>query len=240
MKRKAATQASPAYAKKAKKTTVRAGAGYQAGREMTKAPKVELKAFDVALTASPAHGVTAGAASAGPPVFNILNAVINGAELYQRTGRKIYMKSLHLRGLFQPTGVSVEGGARLFVIYDSQPNAALPLIAPFLQDSNAAAATTWTSELNLTNRQRFQILRDYQVILGPTTGATTEAVPDPIKNSYNVDFFIKLHGLESIFNGTNGGTIADITSGSLLLMWVVDDVATNWTFNWSSRLRYYD
>jgi len=57
---------------------------------MARAPKQELKAFDVANT---------NVLSSNAGTFTLLNAVVNGAELYQRVGRKLYMKSLHIRGL---------------------------------------------------------------------------------------------------------------------------------------------
>lgn len=209
---------------------------YQKGRELARTPKQELKAFDVTTTN------TAVVAVAGGPVSVCLNTPVNGAELYQRVGRKIYMKSLHFRGVFVPSAAAIEQYARLIIYYDSQPNTALPAIATILQDSTAGAATTWQSEINLINRQRFKILRDYQVMLGATNaGFTTEIVPDPIVSSYNVDMFIKLKGLESIFNATNGGTIADVASGALNFVLVGSAAADgNWDLQWSSRLRYYD
>jgi len=204
---------------------------------MVKAPKQELKAFDVAL-----QNLT-NALVATPPTFQVLNACVNGPEIYQRVGRKMYMKSLHIRGVFNATAGAVQQEARLIIYYDSQPNAANPTIQTLLQDSNAAAATTWTSEINLVNRQRFKILRDYQVMLGDVSAISgaTEIIPDPIMNSYNVDFFIKLKGLETIFNATNGGTIADISSGSIGITLVGSSTTDgNWVFSYSTRLRYYD
>jgi len=210
---------------------------YQAGRELGKlTPKQELKAFDNALTTNTFNTI------ANPPVFQVLNAQVNGAELYQRVGRKCYMKSLRIRGVIQPNGVSAEFAARMLIIYDSQPNAANPTIQALLQDSSAAGATTWASEINLINRQRFKVLRDKQFLLGnvANVGGATEIVPDPIKNSLNVDEFIDLNGLETIYNGTNGGTIADITSGALHIVTLGDANAGGYNLNYTTRLRYYD
>lgn len=211
-------------------------ADYQRGRELAKAPKSELKAFDIALKTNTFSTI------AGPPTFDTLNAMINGAELFQRVGRKTYMKSIHIRGAIQPNAVGNDAVGRIIVYYDSQPNAAAPVIANLIQDSNNAAATTWQSGINLFNRQRFKILRDYQVLLGSVTNAAgnAELIPDPIKNSLNVEFFIKLKGLESVYNGTNGGTIADITSGAIGLVCFGDANVGSWDFKYGSRLRYYD
>lgn len=57
-----------------------------------------------------------------------------------------------------------------------------------------------------------------------------------------VDWFIPLKGLETIYNNTNGGSIADITSGALLFYLVCDaDITTGtWNMEYTSRLRFYD
>lgn len=207
---------------------------YQAGRELPKAPKSELKAYDLA------HTVLAITNVAGPPNFFCMNAMVNGAELYQRVGRKVYNKSLHIRGRFEPSGGSTDDYARLLVIYDSQPNGAFPTIQTLLQDSNAAAATTVDSGINLANRQRFKVLRDYPVLLGVAgAAANTTIIPDPILHSYNVDMFIKLKGLESVYNATNGGTVADIMSGVIFIV-ALSGGNQPWDFYFTSCLRYYD
>lgn len=210
---------------------------YQKGRELNKAPPTELKAFDTPSTVILNTGV------GGPPTFNILNAMVNGAELYQRVGRKIYMKSLHLRGVIEANAAAQPQNGRIIVFFDAQPNGASPTITNLLQDSNSAAATTWNSEINLVNRQRFKILRDYQVMMGGVNSLTgdIETVPDPILNSFNIDFFIKLKGLEAVYNGVNGGTISDITSGAIFITFVGDTRAEgSFQLQYSTRLRYYD
>lgn len=232
MKRKAEKGKSKSTRKK-----VRQG-DYQRGRELARTPKAELKAFDSGALARPQQLV------ATPPTYDFLNCMVNGAELHQRVGRKIYMKSLHLHGAVTGFGASInqQSFGRIIIFYDAQPNAAAPTIAGLLQDANAGGATNPYSHLNLTNRQRFKILRDYRLILGPTNAnALVTNINDPIKNSYLIDIFIKLRGLEAIYNGTNGGTIADITSGSIGVTFISDSgAATDYELLYSSRLRYYD
>ena len=236
MKRKRSQTQSQRPTKKARTSSFIPVAGYQKSRELHKQPKMELKAFDNATT------TTAFSTIAGPPVPVCLNTIVNGAELYQRVGRKVYNRSLHFRGAIQPNGASMETHARVIIYYDSSSNKAFPAIADFLKDANAAAATTHLSEINLDNRSRFQIIRDYQVLLGEASAlaGTVEIIPDPIKNSLNVDFFIKLRGLETIYNVTNGGTIADITTGSINVVFLGDANCATYSMTWHSRLRYYD
>lgn len=203
---------------------------------MSRTPKQELKAFDVA---------TATTNFTAPGAFvRTLNVPINGPEIYQRVGRKIYMKSLHFRGFISNVATSIQDVARIIIFYDSQSNAGGVALADLLQDSNAAAATTGLSEINLINRERFKILRDQQFLLPSCTNAagvlTNFTMTDPISHSFNIDMFIKLRGLETIFNATNGGTAADVSSGNLGVLFVTQNASNTWACTWNSRLRYYD
>lgn len=212
-------------------------AGYQQGRELAH-PGQELKAFDVAsatLVFDP---------PAGPPNFATnLNCPVNGAELYQRVGRKTYMKSIHIRGWILNVATSVQDIGRLIIYYDSQPNGAAPAYAALMQDSNAAGASSTLSEINLTNRQRFQILRDIPLLFPAVTNTagvlTNLAYPETDKQ-FKIDEFIKLKGLETVFNGTNGGTVADITSGAIGMCAVCQTSNNAWELSFTTRLRYYD
>lgn len=213
----------------------RAAGDYQRGREMSKGIGRELKAFDLALSQS--AFTTAG-------VFTLLNVPVNGAEIYQRVGRKIYMKSLHLRGAVVSLATSIQQDlVRIIVFYDSQPNAAASNLATLLQDSNAAAATSGTSGINLNNRERFKIIRDIQLSLPSITdtgGVITNVSQFDQANKFSINEFIKLKGLETMFNATNGGTIADVTSGSLYLLTVSTLDTSKWQLEFQTRLRYYD
>lgn len=210
---------------------------YQKGRELTKAPKSELKAFDVTLTTTVVENI------ANTPNFNTINVMVNGAELFNRVGRKVYNRNLHFRGWFSNAATGTQDIARVIIYYDAQPNGAAPTIANLLADSTTAGSTTSLSEINLFNRARFKILRDHQVLLPGCTNSATSVSPSFVLDSTGrlaVDFFIKLKGLESVYNGTNGGTVADITSGAIGFVVLSETTSNSWDFNWSSRLRYYD
>jgi len=211
---------------------------YQAGR-MKSAPGNELKAFDVALTGYnvDAAGTPPAAAAAA------VNAMINGSELYQRDGRKTYMKSLHFRAWLQVEATAVQDIIRIVIYYDSQPNGAAPTLATLLQDSNAAAATSVLSGINLANRQRFQILRDIPILVPSSTFTagvlTNTAFPDSSGRLF-INEFIHMKGLETIYNGVNGGTIADITSGAVGFFAFSQTTDNSWLLDWTTRLRFFD
>jgi hypothetical protein len=152
------------------------------------------------------------------------------------------MKSLHVRGWVYPIAAAGQSdNVRIIIAYDSAPNGGAPTVAALLQDSNVGAATSIYSEINLTNRERFKILRDIQLFLPSTAGAgqMTQVMPDRV-NSLMINEFIKLRGLETIYNGTNGGTIADITSGAIIMCCITSVYDNKWAFDFGSRLRYYD
>lgn len=228
-KRKASVSAGPP--KKRKKTQ----GTYTAGLKVHGRPGAELKGFDVATQS------LAVTNEAGNPVPATLNAMTNGAELYQRIGRKCYLKSVHIRGWFTPSGANgTSDWLRLIVYYDAQANGAAITLGTLLQNSNTGAATDAFSNLNLFNRARFQILRDTTFLAPITSGANeiSGTVPDTVATSLKVDEFIKI-GLDSVYNGVNGGTAADIETGLLGII-VFNQLGTSWNFQFSSRLRYWD
>lgn len=226
------------YPKKTKGKVGKTNKSYMSGRsEPLKTP--ELKSWDnvLAVTAQPIGALPLG----NNP--NCFNDMIEGTDFFQRVGRKVELKSLRLRGYFLPIGSStVTAYCRMIVLYDAQPNAAFPAIQDVLQDCNGGATTSAYSHPNLDNRERIKILRDKVFMLGPASGASEASfIPDG-QQVYHYDEYIKLKGLTTVFNKTNGGTIADITSGSLVMFIIQDQtvVLDNWKTNMNSRLRYYD
>lgn len=232
---KRAKIASYTAARRRKYVQLRNPRGYQSGRMLKGIPPTELKAFDVASGAL--DFTTAGGLVA-------LNVPVNGPELYQRIGRKIYMKSLHIRAVVTNVATSLQDVGRMIIVYDSQSNGSTFALSDLLKDSTAAAASTGNSEINLNNRERFKIIRDYQVLLPAVTNTagvlSNFTILDPIKNSFDIDMFIPLKGLETIYNATNGGSASDITSGALYIFNVSQSTTSKWSLLYHSRLRYYD
>lgn len=208
---------------------------YNAGRQFSVTPKAELKAFDTNLAVNGTGQLFAAAGN-----FTVLNAMLQGTDLFNRIGRKIYMKSLRVTGYLVPQDADTHmQQLRFIIVYDSQPNAAAFTLATLLKDSNPTAASNNYSQINLDNRERFTILRD-RVIITPDTDAVnsiaTNTLSDPC--GLKIDEFIPLKGMEVVYNVTDGGTIADITSGALFVATV--GASNDWGFGGTFRLRYYD
>lgn len=194
-------------------------------------------------------------------VFTVLNVPVQGAAFYNRVGTRISMKSLNIKGYLLPTASNAASTGwdygRMALIYDRQPGAAgagaFPAIATLLLEyaSGGGTATNPWSPLNPLLRERFTIVRDKHFILPPMgiDGVATSTyapynafAPQHDKNSFQIDEHIKLAGLEAHYNQTNGGTIADISTGALYLVFFSEVVAVDaaWQFNGQARLRYTD
>jgi len=178
----------------------------------------------------------------------LLNGIQSGAGFYNRIGARIEMRNLHIRGNITNAATSTVGGARMLIVYDNQPNGALPVISDILQsrDQTGAATTAYVSEINLDNRARFTIVRDMQFYLPPVTntaGVLTNGPSFPAfdDQQFDLNVFVKLKGLQTLYKSPNVDptTIASITTGALYAVFV-GNVDSTWQFGGGFRLRYDD
>jgi len=169
----------------------------------------ELKNIDFATTAflplaaaMTANGQTVGIVG----TVGVMNNTTVGAAANQRIGRKIVMKSLFVRGeITAPVAQTLSGNARIVILYDRQPNAAAP--AATLPFSSLVANQDSNSLMNLDNRERFKVLMDIDMPIAPIGSGNAVAT---------FNRYIKLN-YETDYNTGNAGTIADITSGAVLI-----------------------
>lgn len=197
----------------------------------------ELKAFDV----------LAGVVDAVPnapagSIFNIHLPVV-GADFNNRIGRKTTATKIYIRGLVGIKNVMVGAGPavaygaanliRMIIFVDWQPNGAKPLHTDILAANGGN--TDAASQLNLNNRERFKILKDKQWTVDPVlaSGAFN-------RTTIPVKVFKKVQ-IDTIF-GTSGGTVADITSGAIYVMFTsLNAVGAQPAAAYiSSRVRYMD
>lgn len=134
-------------------------------------------------------------------VINALNDVAQGVTAQTRIGRKILMKSLLVQGYITVTGSPAI--PRIVIVYDRQANGALPAATDIFTSNTVMAA------MNLDNRDRFLVVADI------FPGDDSENLTGNSAGNFGYKRFIKMN-LETIYSG-NAGTIADITSGSLLI-----------------------
>lgn len=168
--------------------------------------------------------ITASSALFAAPVD--LNVVAQGNSAETRNGRKIVMKSLLFRW-YCNLGATSTGGSpiRWLIVYDKQTNAAAPAMTDIL------TLNGFLSPMNLANSERFVVLKSW--------------ITDPIslQNNFSVagECYIPM-ALETVFNDTNAGTVADINTGGIFVSCSQDAaIATaNGAASFYARIRFED
>lgn len=217
--------------------------GLMRKQAMTGGRGPEVKFVDIAAT----NLVFRGAGI--PPTAVTLFVPVQGAAAFNRIGQKVTLKSLRIRGVVTNILTSLQGMGRIIVVYDKQANAALPTWTDLISNvSSAGAATNGAFDgINMANRDRFIILADEQIwtpSVTNTAGVLTNVgalnATDKNPSMYNFDRFIRLRDMESHFNNTNGGTFADLQSGSLSIFAVHSNTDSAWNIAFTARVRFSD
>lgn len=179
-----------------------------------------------------------------------INLVRAGSSYFNRIGRRIEMKSCHLKFMLRPkqTIASTDYG-RVMLVYDSQTNGAAPAISDVIQDTDQAGtnATSAFSATNLNNRDRFKVLADFRLPLPSitvTAGVQTNiGIIDPIEPMVDLERFVKLRGLPTLYKADSSpAVIGDIATGGLYLITYGGTAAASegWEIVGTIRLRYKD
>lgn len=124
----------------------------------------------------------------------------------EHIGRKIDCTSLQWKwqSSYAPTTTG-SSAMRLLIVYDRQPNAALPAVTDVVTFDNIVAF------MNLNNSKRFLVIVNEEF-----DGLSVQGPNAFFKKGY-VSFKKRFKcTLPTEFNGVNGGTIADITTGSFV------------------------
>lgn len=214
-KRKASTSAKAPPTKRRKTTSL----ANPTSRRLLRAEK---KNLDVSINT--ATLLVQGATTAvGTP---LLQGITQGAGDSQHVGRSITMSSFQYRFTGQlATTTTRASSIRILVIYDKQANAAQCTAAQVL------TADQLSSPMNLTNNKRFIVISDEIIPCVGTSGP----------QSFYKGIYKKIN-LPVEFNTTNGGTIADITTGSMTAFFYTDGSfgVANPETSFYSRIRYSD
>jgi len=176
-------------------------------------------------------------------VLALLNGCAPGSQNFNRVGRKINMKSLQIRGFFYNTA-SASGArlVRMIVVYDKQPNGGAPTFANVVSSQNISGTVSSLScdMVNLDNRNRFEIIRDKCWDFGPISNVTDQSLASA-PQTYCVNEFIPLKNRQTIYNAGTAGTIGDIQSGSLYVLFIANTAnGTGSSFLGSFRTRFID
>lgn len=154
---------------------------------------------------------------------NCLFAPATGDDFNTRDGRKVQVLAIKIRGLLSVPSQANQTGAdegcaiRLVLYQDKQTNAAQA------QGEDVLAGTATTTALNAfqnpANFGRFRVLKDKTYTLqNPAmtydgTNVEQNGLKKPFKLNHKFKKPVTVH-----FNGTNGGTVADIVDHSFHLI----------------------
>jgi len=200
------------------------------------APVVERKTFDIV------SGITVLDA------FNTTTMCIpsQGVGYTNRVGRRINLKSIYFRGFFgnavSTGGLSqaAYGGTslRVMFVYDLQPNGQLMERGELLlNDDNDESIT---SQLNLNYRERFKILLDKEITLGPAVYSTTAGFTSFGSNTQQyLKYYKKVNLMVTFFSTSNENDVATIATGVLYLV-LVASTSGRIESRFSTRVRFED
>jgi len=210
----------------------------------------EVKGLDTLLSLNPIINTTGTNGS----IF-VLNLVPPGSASFNRVGRKIYNKSLRLKGSFlfvtAPTATTSDqlgSYIRMVVVWDKQPSSgSIPTFDSIfgVTAQDGTESTTLLSPLKYDNMDRFKILKDCTYVSNPDVvigGGTT----NQNERIVTFDEYLKLGGRETVFSGQSATqTIADISSGGLYVIFRANGNTALTNFNAVNadsiaRLRYTD
>lgn len=210
----------------------------------------ELKGMDTILTQGAIIATTNTNANA-----LVLNLVQQGAGSWNRIGKKIFMKSVRIKGCAQcvlgnvaVTGNQLVGPLRMVVVYDSQPNGGpLPTFDTIFGITGQAGAETSTifAPVRYDATDRFKVIKDCTLEVNALNWINAGGTEDNSEVQVMFDEYIDLKNRETLFSGqTAPMTIADVATGALYIYWRTPFSTTG--SGWSitdqsfSRLRYTD
>lgn len=177
--------------------------------------------------------------SAGPAT-NLLNGCIAGSQNFNRIGRKIMLKTLQVRGHIQAAtdGTATEGLCRMIIFYDKQTNGAAPAHTDVVKSQNISGATASTvfDMFNLDNRDRFVILRDRAYSMSNQSTVATQTVAGTTTDQL-IEEYVPIN-METIYNAGTAGTVGDITTGGLFVIFLSNNAS--YQFSGAFRLRFQD
>lgn len=159
----------------------------------------------------------------------LFNGLAIGGSPTQRLGRKVNFTKMNIRYSFwmdQTISPPTSGcNVRIVVIYDKQANAVQAPQGEIFQ------ANDFNSMLLLDNRDRFITLAD--VITDPISLGGPYVCTGTIFRKFN---------LETIYNASGAGTIADINTGAIIMYYAINNTNAGLTVSASirSRLRFVD
>lgn len=156
------------------------------------------------------------------PVITLLNGLTQGDDISNREGRQIRLKSVDISQAYSMNGAAFGTIIRMMLVLDKQPNGAVFNSADLLQNTDTVAFR------QLDNRRRFLILEDRKYTISST---------GPI---IGYDRVYKEIDIKTTYDDSNAGTIADIETNALYLLFISNEATNVPQVRVSARIRWLD
>lgn len=192
----------------------------------TAKPRLEVKGMDTKLGSLPIVDTVNTNDS-----IAVLNLVQQGAGSWNRVGRKIFPKSIRIKGsilvtsAWSTTNHSQYGNyLRCILVWDKQPSgAAIPQFDHMfgVTEQTGAESTTIMSPLKYDNMDRFIVLKEWVLSSNPgSSGSYVSPTGAGVHNIITFDEFYRFKGkFETVYSGqSNPMTLADISTGALYIV----------------------
>lgn len=175
--------------------------------KLLKKQNLEIKFFDTTLN-------TTAITTTGVIINNTVLNIVEGSDFNNRVGRKITLTSIHFRGAYleetQTSLANMSNNIRIIIYQDKQCNATAAAVTDILATADEKSFN------NLNNTDRFVILKDWFFTLNHTAqSALTGPVYATHRIQENLTWNKKNMSMKIKYNGTNGGTVADLTSNNI-------------------------
>ncbi len=177
---------------------------------------VEYKLIDIAAT---------NAVMSDVPTARQLTNSIQGDSNTQRNGNQLKIKSIYFQGSVQINSAATGTSGRILIVQDKQTNGAQFTSGEVLQD--ITTQDNIVSPYNTDGKYRFRVLYDKKFTLS-TTGKQIAL----FKFYKKCDMHIRYDG--------NAGSIADLSSNSLSLLYMSSEATNDPLFTYYNRVRYVD
>lgn len=189
----------------------------------TRPSLAELKFKDTTAATAIAFGSSAWTT---PGAAFLLNGLVPDSTGTGRIGRRVVMKSIYIRASWALGGASTGGAPlRMLVVLDKQANGAAPAVV------DVVATDSFYGFNNISNSNRFLTLFDQ--VLDPVAAGSSFTTQKVCYKKLN---------LPVQYNAGTAGTITDIATGSVYIMFSQSGgVGTaNGVAAWNARVRYSD
>lgn len=193
------------------------------------------------------------------PTGTCINVIRQGAAPNERVGRQVKIKEVYLRyAINQNWGNAAQTAAtaaglnsnppekvRFLMVWDASPNASATVV-PY---ATIFPSSNFFQNIDLNQKNRFLILYDQVHCFSGSTAILKPVSEGDNMNPSGMPFvYRKIKINRPTVFGSNGGTYADITTGSLLIFVVKETPITkasepacsNWVCHYSARVNYED